>query len=177
MREQDWRRLPSSRHNPFLDSEAVGEAYLFEVQHNLVNSELRVLIGLGEQSDQRDRYDVGMYIFRGLSEYGWMSRDWQTFEPPHWWISMESGFTTLDDGPRMILPSIPNWPAVQSSAVSPQQSGYRYRFYLDPNSQFVVQFISAAYVIGSQNLIGLAADARPTLDQSTEWYAACHWPG
>jgi asparagine synthetase B (glutamine-hydrolysing) len=81
---EDFRRLPPSKVDPFRDELGIRETYIFEVDHNLVASELRVLTGSWEIDGHPDRYGVGVLIFRGISEYAWMAEGWGIPDPPSW---------------------------------------------------------------------------------------------
>jgi hypothetical protein len=173
---QDFRALPPSKEDPFRDEMGIWERYLFEVDHNLIASELRVLTGPWEVADRANRYGVGLLVFRGISEHAWVA-GWGFPDPPSWWTVLESGFTSYEDGPRVILPPIPgqtpnSHPTIESSI----RARSRYRFYLVPNAALVVEFESASFVIGSQELTVREPDMRPTLGNPTVWHTACHWP-
>ena len=147
----DFRQLPTSNFDPFRDEMGIWETYIFDIEHRMIDSELRVLTGSWDVPERSGRYGVGMLVFRGISEYAWMTRDWDVNDHPHWWTVLESGFVSLPEGPYVTLPPIPGWPTSDPSEVDPpQRPTYRYRFYLNPNAQFVVQFELASFVIGAQ---------------------------
>lgn len=177
MKVPNHRDLPACEVNPFTDPWAIAETYLFETDYRFVESELQLLVGLDVVPDEPGMAQVGAFVFRGISEFSWITEGWRYPEPPSWWTVLESGFTTVADGPRVIDPPIPGADGSQSSMIdSTNRERFRYRLYLSPNATILVQFESASFVIGAQNLDGANGNLRPNFANMIEWEAACQWP-
>lgn len=173
MLERSEVHLPPPACDPFTDSSVLAETYFFEAVYDALRGKVGLLFGLLGALCQEPDANVGLLIASDVSEFGWAAEQHDIPPWPGFWTVLLAEFVGAEEGTRVVVPPLPGWRPVYSDTAKPL---HRYRLALNPNSELVVAFYSAVYLVGHQPRQVENSATTFSFDDETEWHAACEWP-